>query len=80
MFSVSVVKKEEKEMSDQVLKNYPLCGECSKMFANKVNLGEHMIKHEEADTNGGSSENNDEYGQDEEVDTAKPDIKKVRKE
>ena len=49
-----------------------------------MNLGEHMIKHEEADTDGGSSENksenNDEYGHAEKVDTANPRLKQVRKE
>ena len=70
-------------MSEQMLKNYPLCGECGKMFANKMNLGEHMIEHEEADTDGGSSENesenNDEYGHAEEVDTAKPNTEESEK-
>ena len=63
-------------MSELVLKNYPSCGKYGKMFANKVNLGEHMIEHEEVDTDGDSSENesenNDEYSHAEEVDTAKP--------
>ena len=70
-------------MSELVPKNYPSCGECDKMFANKVNLGEHMIEHEEVDTDGVSSENksenNDEYSHAEEVDTAKPEAEASEK-
>ena len=70
-------------MSEPVPKNYPSCGECGKMFANKVNLGEHMIKHEEVDSEGGSSENesenNDEYSHAEKVDTAKPKVEASEK-
>ena len=75
---------EDKEISEPVPKNYPSYGECGKMFANKVNLGEHMIEHEEADTDDGSSENesenNDEYNHAEEVELQNPRLKQVRKE